>query len=119
MNEVEELSGRIAFSKGRFCAPIMERKRVDPHKSPSLLKKGPILCIGQLNGYPHGERAGDSTCVYSHDPARQDPLLRKLTQTGEQIVDIQVTAQPLRMSLSKWQEIYAEADNGTKTGKSE
>ncbi len=97
MNEVEELCGRIAFLNKGEILRVDTAERIKGLIPQQVLEiRFPVgidlVNIEQLDGYPHGERAGDSTLRFIlDDPARQlDPLLRKLTQTGEQIVDIQV-----------------------------
>ncbi len=78
MYEVEELCGRIAFlSKGAIL-------RIDTAARSA---------VGQLDGAPHAEPRGDATLrfVLDNPESQLDPLLRRLTQAGGRIVDVQIT----------------------------
>ncbi len=97
MNEVEELCGRIAFlSKGEILRidTAARIKELIPQQIVEIrFQIGARLAdIEQRDGHPNGERIGDTTLRFTlDDPERQlDPLLRRLTQTGETIMDIQV-----------------------------
>jgi ABC-2 type transport system ATP-binding protein len=98
MNEVEELCGRIAFlSKGEILRiDTAERiKRLIPHQvlevrfSPDV----DLTLLQQPNGLPRAEQSTDATLRFIlDDPERQlDPLLRRLTQAGGRIADVQLT----------------------------
>jgi len=98
MNEVEELCGRIAFlSKGEILRidTAARIKSLIPHQVLEVrFQAGPdlsaLLC---LDGTPHAERGENSTLRFVlDDPERQlDPLLRRITQAGGHIADVQIT----------------------------
>ena len=98
MNEVEELCGRIAFlSKGEILRidTAARIKSLIPHQVLEVRFQGgtdlsALLC---LDGTPHAERGENSTLRFVlDDPERQlDPLLRRLTQAGGYIADVQIT----------------------------
>lgn len=98
MNEVEELCGRIAFlSKGEILRidTAARIKELIPQQIVEIrFQTGArLMRLDHVDGHPHGERINDSTLRFTlDDPERQlDPLLRRLTQTGETILDIQIT----------------------------
>jgi ABC-2 type transport system ATP-binding protein len=98
MNEVEELCGRIAFlSKGEILRidTAARIKSLIPHQVvEARFQAGTDLSafLG-LDGAPRAERAENSTLRFVlDDPERQlDPLLRRLTQAGGHIADVQIT----------------------------
>jgi ABC-2 type transport system ATP-binding protein len=98
MNEVEELCGRIAFlSKGEILRiDTAERmKNLIPHQVVELRfhSAADVATVQLLDGQPRAEYVGDSTVRFVlDDPAQQlDALLRRLTQTGGRIADMQIT----------------------------
>jgi ABC-2 type transport system ATP-binding protein len=98
MNEVEELCGRIAFlSKGEILR-IDTAKRIKnliPHQIVEIRfhSTTDVAAVQQLDGQLHAERAGDLALRFVlDDPERQfDTLLRRLTQTGGRIAEVQIT----------------------------
>jgi ABC-2 type transport system ATP-binding protein len=98
MNEVEELCGRIAFlSKGEILRidTAARIKGLIPHQVLEVrFRPGTDLAtLQQLDGTPHAESRENSTLRFVlDDPERQlDPLLRRLTQAGGHIADVQIT----------------------------
>jgi len=98
MSEVEELCGRIAFlSKGEILrVDTAERiKSLIPHQIVAVrFQPGTDLStVRQLDGHPRAELDGEATLRFVlDDPEGQlDPLLRRLTQAGGRIADIQIT----------------------------
>jgi ABC-2 type transport system ATP-binding protein len=98
MNEVEELCGRIAFlSKGEILRidTATRIRSLIPHQVLEIrFQPGTDLSVfQQMNGTPHAEPTGNSTLRFVlDDPERQlDPLLRRLTQVGGHIADVQIT----------------------------
>jgi ABC-2 type transport system ATP-binding protein len=98
MNEVEELCGRIAFlSKGEILRidTATHIKSLIPHQMLEVrFRAGTDLSsLQQADGTPHAEPGGDATLRFVlDDPERQlDPLLRRLTQAGGHIADMQIT----------------------------
>jgi len=98
MNEVEELCGRIAFlSKGEILRidTAARIKSLIPHQVLEVrFRPGTDLsALQQMDGTPHAESGGDSTLRFVlDDPERQlDSLLRRLTQAGGYIADVQIT----------------------------
>jgi ABC-2 type transport system ATP-binding protein len=98
MNEVEELCGRIAFlSKGEILRiDTAERiKNLIPHQVLSIrlhsgVEVSPFL---QPDGTPQAELGPESTLRFVlDDPEHQiDTVLRRLTQAGARIADVQLT----------------------------
>lgn len=98
MNEVEELCGRIAFlSKGEILRidTAARIKSLIPHQVVEIRfhSAADVAAIQQLDGQPQAERAGDSALRFVLDEPEQqlDALLRRLTQSGGRIVDVQIT----------------------------
>ena len=98
MNEVEELCGRIAFlSKGEILRidTVARIKSLIPQQVLEVrFRPGTDLsAVQHLDGAPHAEPSGDSTLRFVlDDPEGQlDPLLRRLTQVGGHIADMQIT----------------------------
>jgi ABC-2 type transport system ATP-binding protein len=98
MNEVEELCGRIAFlNKGEILRidTATRIKGLIPHQVLEVrFRPGTDLTtLRRLDGTPHAEPGEDATLRFVlDDPERQlDPLLRRLTQTGAHIADVQIT----------------------------
>jgi ABC-2 type transport system ATP-binding protein len=98
MNEVEELCGRIAFlSKGEILrTDTAERiKNLIPHHIVEIRfhSATDISAVQLLSGQLQAKHTGDSTFRFLlDDPEQQlDALLRRLTQTGGRIVDVQIT----------------------------
>lgn len=98
MNEVEELCGRIAFlSKGEILRidTAARIKNLIPHQVLEVrFQTGTDLStLLRLDGTPHAERGENCTLRFVlDDPERQlDPLLRRLTQAGGHIADVQIT----------------------------
>ena len=98
MNEVEELCGRIAFlSKGEILRidTAAHIKSLIPHQVLEVrFQAGADLsALLRLDGTPHAERGENSTLRFVlDDPERQlDPLLRRITQAGGYIADVQIT----------------------------
>ena len=98
MNEVEELCGRIAFlSKGEILR-IDTAARIKSLIPQQLLevrfRPGTDLsAVRHLDGMPHAEPGGDSTLRFVLDDSevQLDSLLRRLTQAGGHITDVQLT----------------------------
>ncbi len=97
MNEVEELCGRIAFlSKGEILRidTAARIKSLIPHQVLEVrFRPGTDLsALQQMDGTPHPESGRDSTLRFVlDDPEHQlDPLLRRLTQAGGHITDVQI-----------------------------
>ncbi|MGE0826493.1 MAG: ATP-binding cassette domain-containing protein [Candidatus Binatia bacterium] len=98
MNEVEELCGRIAFlSKGQILRiDTAERiKDLIPQQVLTVrFQPGTNLTtLSRMDGLPHAIQEEDTTVRFVlDDPLVQlDPLLRRLTQTGGPIIDVQLT----------------------------
>jgi ABC-2 type transport system ATP-binding protein len=98
MNEVEELCGRIAFlSKGEILRidTAARIKGLIPHQVVAVrfLPGVDISTLLRVDGTPQAELVGDSTFRFVlDDPERQlDPLLRRLTQAGGHIAEVQIT----------------------------
>lgn len=100
MNEVEELCGRIAFlSKGEILRidTATHIKNLIPHQIVEIRfhSATDVVAVQQLNGdgQPRAERAGDLALRFVLDEPEQqlDALLRRLTQTGGRIADVQIT----------------------------
>ncbi|MGE0680389.1 MAG: ATP-binding cassette domain-containing protein [Candidatus Binatia bacterium] len=98
MNEVEELCGRIAFlSKGEILRidTATRIKNLIPHQIVEIRfhSAADVAAIQRLDGQPHAERTGDSILRFVLDEPEQqlDALLRRLTQTGGRIADVQIT----------------------------
>jgi ABC-2 type transport system ATP-binding protein len=98
MNEVEELCGRIAFlSKGELLRidTAARIKSLIPHQVLEV-RFGPgtdLSTLRHLDGTPQAAPGGDSTLRFVlDDPEHQlDSLLRRLTQAGGHIADVQIT----------------------------
>ena len=97
MNEVEELCGRIAFlSKGEILRiDTAERiKNLIPHQVLSIrLHPGiEVSTLLQPDGTPQAELGPESTLRFIlDDPEHQiDAILRRLTQAGARIADVQL-----------------------------
>jgi len=98
MNEVEELCGRIAFlSRGEILRidTAARIKSLIPHQVVEVkFRPGTDLsALRQMDGMLRAEPSGDSTLRFVlDDPERQlDSLLRRLTQAGGYIADVQIT----------------------------
>ena len=98
MYEVEELCGRIAFlSKGEILRidTAARIKNLIPQQVLEVrFQPGTDLsAVGHLDGAPHAEPRGDATLrfVLDNPESQLDPLLRRLTQAGGRIVDVQIT----------------------------
>ena len=98
MNEVEELCGRIAFlSRGEILRidTAARIKGLIPHQVLEVkFRPGTDLsALRQTDGMLRAEPSGDSTLRFVlDDPERQlDSLLRRLTQAGGYIADVQIT----------------------------
>ncbi len=98
MYEVEELCGRIAFlSKGailRIDTAARIKSLIPQQILEVRFQPGTDLsAVGQLDGAPHAEPRGDATLrfVLDNPESQLDPLLRRLTQAGGRIVDVQIT----------------------------
>lgn len=98
MNEVEELCGRIAFlSKGeilRIDTAARIKSLIPQQVLEVRFRPGVDLsALQRLDGTPHAEPGEDGTVRFVLDkPETQlDPLLRRLTQTGSHIADVQIS----------------------------
>jgi ABC-2 type transport system ATP-binding protein len=98
MNEVEELCGRIAFlSKGeilRIDTAARIKSLIPQQVLEVRFRPGVDLsALQRLDGPPHAEPGEDGTVRFVLDkPETQlDPLLRRLTQTGSHIADVQIS----------------------------
>jgi ABC-2 type transport system ATP-binding protein len=98
MNEVEELCGRIAFlSRGEILRvdTAARIKNLIPQQILEVrFRPGTDLStVRELDGAPHPEPGGDATLrfVLDNPEGQLDPLLRRLTQAGGHIVDMQIT----------------------------
>lgn len=98
MNEVEALCGRIAFlSKGEILRiDTAERiKHLIPHQIFAIrfLPGTDLTVLRNLENLPTAEQAGDTTLRFVLDDSERqlDALLRRLTQAGGHITDVQMT----------------------------